>query len=305
MAEQLLLDVVNGPLKGQTFVVPANTDFQVGRLPECSLCISDDLTVSRQHFRIEFHPPACRLVHVSQTAPTSLNDTPVTEARLNEGDEITFGLGNRLKLRFVQRSTRAGQTTMTFEGLVAAKIPSGWNEFHGSSEHPKLDEILTFIESHGNFGAVIDFQRLGGKVPDELGTPVPLFGWLSPDLAAQHSPALFWSDNSPELGNFVEQNWGKDALVCFASDLTDEQALDHWRTAIGAAGNQAGNALTAYFWPSLLEMILSHQSSNSVRFLLSKFKWLLIESAERDCRWKFFCNEDFKSVIQSAGLHSK
>lgn len=302
MAEQLLLDVLAGPLKGQTFAVPANSNFEIGRLPECSLSIPDDLTVSRHHFRIEFHPPDCRLVHISQTAPTNLNDVSVVESKLNDGDEISFGLGNRLKLRFVHRTSRANLATLNFDAPVIKALPSGWDECHGTSESPDIEQILTIVDCHGNFGAVVDFPLLQISPPDTLGEPVPLFGWLTPDLAVKHSPSLFWSANSPQLLEFVEENWGKDAIVCFGSELSNEEILDHWRAAIGAPDNQAGNAMTAYFRPSLLNLILTHQSSPSVRFLISKFKWLLIESTETSSGWKLFCNEEFKKVIQGAGF---
>ncbi|MBM4077540.1 MAG: FHA domain-containing protein, partial [Planctomycetes bacterium] len=77
MSQCLLLEVIQGPLTGETFAVVSNSTLQVGRLPECGISIPQDLTVSRQHFRIEFFPPDCQLIHLSQTGETFVNDIPV------------------------------------------------------------------------------------------------------------------------------------------------------------------------------------------------------------------------------------
>ena len=302
MADQLLLDVLTGVMQGQTFAVPANSIFLVGRLPNCSLSIAEDLTVSRQHFRIEFRPPDCQLIHLSQSGGTLVNESPVSEVELKNGDEITFGTGNRLKVRFVQRTSRAELNTVTFDKVVTATIPSGWDLCHSSGEHPTVGEILKVLDCHGGIYSLIDLRRIGPESAAKLGETRPLFGWLPPELAALHSPVFVSSSNVSGLVEFVEAGWGKDGIVCFGSDLSEEELLAHWQSAIGAKGNEPGESMTAFFWPSLLELILTHQSSTQVKFLVSKLKWLLIESKEPICRWKLYCSEDYKGAITSAGL---
>ena len=103
MSQRLILEVVAGPLKGQTIGVPANGTMLVGRLPECGLSIPQDLTVSRQHFRIDFPSPECLLVHLSQTGETHVNNVSVSSASLQDQDQISFGTDNvlRVHLRMV------------------------------------------------------------------------------------------------------------------------------------------------------------------------------------------------------------
>jgi len=62
----------------------------VGRSREADLCI-DHLSVSREHCRIEPDRDAFRLTDLGATNTTLLNDQPVSQARLHDGDHITVG----------------------------------------------------------------------------------------------------------------------------------------------------------------------------------------------------------------------
>ena len=62
----------------------------VGRWREADLCI-DHLSVSREHCRIEPDRDAFRLTDLGATTTTLLNDQPVSQARLHDGDHITVG----------------------------------------------------------------------------------------------------------------------------------------------------------------------------------------------------------------------
>jgi len=64
--------------------------FTVGRLPDCSLILSDE-NVSRHHAVIQRAPGGWTLTDHGSTNGTTVNGTPINEAQLQSGDHIVFG----------------------------------------------------------------------------------------------------------------------------------------------------------------------------------------------------------------------
>ncbi|MFT4989526.1 MAG: hypothetical protein ACI9BK_002301 [Acidimicrobiales bacterium] len=64
--------------------------FSVGRLPNCSLILSDE-NVSRNHATIQRVPGGWTLTDHGSTNGTTVNGAPVTEVQLQLGDQIVFG----------------------------------------------------------------------------------------------------------------------------------------------------------------------------------------------------------------------
>ena len=64
--------------------------FSVGRLPTCSLILSDE-NVSRNHATIQRVPGGWTLTDHGSTNGTTVNGAPVTEVQLQLGDQIVFG----------------------------------------------------------------------------------------------------------------------------------------------------------------------------------------------------------------------
>ena len=64
--------------------------FTIGRKQENSLCIQDML-VSRQHAVIEYREGKWFLKNLTQNSITELNDAPIDEAEINDGDVIHIG----------------------------------------------------------------------------------------------------------------------------------------------------------------------------------------------------------------------
>ena len=78
--------------------------------------------------------------------------------------------------------------------------------------------------------------------------------------------------------------------------------LAHWRKAIGADGEKPGSSMTVYYWPSLLNMMLTCQSAQQVSPLLSGLSWLFVEALDSPGGWHLYADEKFASVLTSAGL---
>ena len=73
----------------------------IGRAPECDFQIMER-SVSRQHARIWKEPSGYRVKDLDSTNKTLLNDQPIIEAELKDGDHVTIG---SCVLKFMERSS--------------------------------------------------------------------------------------------------------------------------------------------------------------------------------------------------------
>jgi pSer/pThr/pTyr-binding forkhead associated (FHA) protein len=287
MSQRLILEVIDGPFRGETRSISAGRTLMVGRLPECDLSIPQDLTVSRQHFRVEFDPPECRLVHLSQTGETLVNDVSVTSANLFNGDQIAFGTGNSLRVRFEElpvaasavianrTAHKSSATTTKRNRITTSPTSSGLNVY--TSVEPQLDfqRLLELLGQSQKLYAVIDFRRIGQPLPENLTKSQLLFPWLSLGAQATFSPILLSQAASPDLGEILNAGWGRDGIVCCGSSSSEEDLLAHWRKAVGVIGEVP---------------------------ILSGLSWLFFEAPDAPGNWSFYANEQVSSVLTSAGL---
>ncbi len=88
---RVILDVVQGPRKGRSFVVEGHDTFIVGRSRLVHCAMPEDSALSRDHFLIEIQPPRCELRDLGSTNGTFVNDQRVDRARLDSGDRIAAG----------------------------------------------------------------------------------------------------------------------------------------------------------------------------------------------------------------------
>ncbi len=94
------LVVLQGQRLGQRIDIGA-IPLIIGRAPECDFQIMER-SVSRQHARIWQEPGGCRVKDLDSTNKTLLNDQPVIEAELKDGDHLTIG---SCVLKFMERSS--------------------------------------------------------------------------------------------------------------------------------------------------------------------------------------------------------
>jgi diguanylate cyclase (GGDEF)-like protein len=94
------LVVLQGPRLGQR-VELGEAAFVIGRGPDCDLQIVDR-SISRRHAQIWHEPSGYRVKDLDSTNKTHLNDQPIIEAELRDGDHITIGA---CVLKFMERSS--------------------------------------------------------------------------------------------------------------------------------------------------------------------------------------------------------
>ncbi len=88
---RVILDVLEGPLKGRSFVFERHDTFIVGRSRFVHCPMPEDMALSRDHFMIEINPPLCELRDLGSTNGTFVNNNRVDRVRLVSGDVIAAG----------------------------------------------------------------------------------------------------------------------------------------------------------------------------------------------------------------------
>lgn len=88
---RVILDVIQGPRKGRSYVFDGHDTFIVGRSRFVHCSMPEDSALSRDHFLIEINPPRCELRDLGSTNGTFVNEKPVERDRLESGDRISAG----------------------------------------------------------------------------------------------------------------------------------------------------------------------------------------------------------------------
>jgi eukaryotic-like serine/threonine-protein kinase len=123
---RVILDVIQGPLKGRQFVLDRPDSFIVGRSRFVHCPMPEDLALSRDHFMIEVNPPTCELRDLGSTNGTFVNNRRVDRARLASEDLIAAGQSVfRVVLEMSDMISSAegttpspGRTTMSGAGTI-------------------------------------------------------------------------------------------------------------------------------------------------------------------------------------------
>jgi len=88
---RVILDVLEGPQRGRSFVFERHDTFIVGRSRFVHCPMPEDRALSRDHFLIEINPPQCELRDLGSTNGTFVNNERVTRVKLVSGDMIAAG----------------------------------------------------------------------------------------------------------------------------------------------------------------------------------------------------------------------
>src|SRR5207248_9093628 len=87
----VILDVLQGPRKGRSFVFDRHDTFIVGRSRFVHCPMPEDSALSRDHFLIEINPPRCEIRDLGSTNGTYVNERRVERIRLKSGDRVAAG----------------------------------------------------------------------------------------------------------------------------------------------------------------------------------------------------------------------
>src|SRR3954452_25466700 len=88
---RVILEVLQGPRKGRSFMFDRHDTFIVGRSRFVHCSMPEDMALSRDHFMIEINPPQCEMRDLGSTNATFVNNERVDRVRLASGDMIAAG----------------------------------------------------------------------------------------------------------------------------------------------------------------------------------------------------------------------
>ncbi len=88
---RVILEIVEGPLKGRQFILDRHDTFIVGRSRFVHCPMPEDLALSRDHFMIDVNPPQSELRDLGSTNGTFVNNQRVDRVVLKAGDMIAAG----------------------------------------------------------------------------------------------------------------------------------------------------------------------------------------------------------------------
>ena len=88
---RVILEVMQGPRQGRSYVFDRHDTFVVGRSRFVHCAMPEDPALSRDHFMIEINPPRCELRDLGSTNGTYVNEIQVERSKLGTGDRIAAG----------------------------------------------------------------------------------------------------------------------------------------------------------------------------------------------------------------------
>lgn len=104
---RVIIEVAEGPHRGQTFTFEGHDTFLVGRSRRAHFRLPpEDRYFSRVHFLVEVNPPSCRLMDMGSKNGTFVNGKRVSLVDLNDGDTIQGG-HTVLRVRVIEDAPRS------------------------------------------------------------------------------------------------------------------------------------------------------------------------------------------------------
>lgn len=125
---EVVLEVETGTYAGKENLIRPGDTLPVGRTVGAGVMVSDDPTMSRQHFAIECLHGECRIRDMGSSYGTFVNDQKISTDVLKDGDRILAG-STRFKIRIVQttpstNSKSASGPDPIFEKTLADEDPT-------------------------------------------------------------------------------------------------------------------------------------------------------------------------------------
>jgi serine/threonine-protein kinase len=134
---KVVLEVFEGPHQGVRLEFDRPATLAVGRGPTSQLQLTEDAHFSRNHFVLEFDPPACRLRDLGSRNGTFVNEAKVTDCKLRHGDVIS---GGKTRIRITVEAG-ADDETLTFSGVTGV-LPPGRQQSAALPSPPTSPETV-------------------------------------------------------------------------------------------------------------------------------------------------------------------
>lgn len=314
---RVILEVKSGPDAGRKTLLGAGQVLQVGRTQWADFAIGHDGHLSGVHFALQSDGAACYVEDLKSSNGTLLNGNPVAgKMALRDGDVIQAGQtafavhiesdapGESHPRILPTNAGGAASSALTAAPLAtAAAMPagkavrytvetcaSGLTLCRGSVDEIRPGALAALLGRALPAYLIVDFNNLGAPPPEGLRADGYLFDWLDAEIAASVSPVLISHEELATWPAIVEQGWANDAVVCLFSRQDKPSLLAHLRHAIRAKPHRddLGGGILGFCWPSIMAMLLAHNTPELVGQLLRGIDAVLVELPDLSETWQLY-----------------
>jgi len=325
---RVVLEVKSGAAAGRRTLLGVGQTLKVGRTEWADFSVPQDGHMSGVHFALETDGQTCYLSDLGSSNGTFVNDQPISEKTvLHHGDTILAGQtlfiirteGDKPEEAAIGAEAHAAPA-MTAVSTPAPSSPpqgkaayttetcdSGLTLCRGSIEEIQPADLAGLLGRECPLFLIVDFKHLGTDPPEDLERPDYLFDWLSPEAAALVSPIVLSHKETAAWPILVEKGWGEDAVVCLFSNQEKPVLLEHLRRSARAKHHRDDDSggMLGYCWPSVMALLLSHNTASFVEQLLSGIDAVLVELPDLPETWQLYGDHRVPKLLDRVGLVRK
>jgi hypothetical protein len=321
---RVILKVTAGPGAGRKTLLDAGQALQVGRTEWADFAHPHDGRMSALHFVIETDSTSCFVRDLGSTNGTLLNGQPLSDRReVQSGDQIQAGdtvfsvqiegqgLGETRSAEVYALSDVAPTAAVSAAPLPQREASfsvesctSGLTLCRGLIEEIGPAEVAVLLSRLYTAYLIVDFRNMPGPPPEEFMGRDYLFDWLDPEVAEAVSPVVISQDDLLRWPELVSAGWGGDAVICLFSREEKAAMLAHLRDVVRVKPKRPdqGGSILGYCWPSVMSMLLAHNTPGLVKHLLAGIDAVLVELADLPETWQLFGSGQLVEVMRRFGF---
>ncbi len=291
---RVVLEILDGPLKGETLNLDEGQTLTVGRTARSQLMLPHDNFLSGLHFAIELTEAGCVLSDRNSSNGTWVNGERVQEKVLSGGDQISAGQ-TRFKLHFESSTREMGSrestemfpvlaeksdtTMITAVQSVRTSTPMDLTpQQQAYTSSLKLKPAPLFAILNGDIDSRIGALLAGSnELFQPLAEGMSWDGETPPDIYLAYLPAT-----SPLLPRLVKESWGRHWSLFFtcASPLPD--LYRHLRQFLVMQSGEGRWFYFRFYDPRLLQNILPVCSQRELTQFFGPIQTFLMQDARED-----------------------
>ncbi len=256
---QVTVEICSGRQAGRRTTLQAGQAVQVGRLEPAHLAVHDDSRMSNLHFALEYDGETCRLRDLNSRFGTLVNNQPVTEATLHNGDRIFAG-GTAFLIHIGDAEAPAAGTK---HGDPIVSGPSGLPAVEnlvtsGTALHERVLQVLR--QQPEPLFALLDAARdplvLARVLSCQEEYQSLYEGPKGEQLAASAPYLVSLPRQSSFLAGLVREGWGKSWGVYLTCKASFKEVRKHFRHFLLVKTEEGKELYFRFYDPRVLRIFL-------------------------------------------------
>ncbi|MBI4909263.1 MAG: DUF4123 domain-containing protein [Acidobacteria bacterium] len=298
---RVVLEILDGPLVGETLQLEAGQTLTVGRTARSQLMLPHDNFMSGMHFSIELTEEGCVLTDRNSSNGTWINGERVQQRALSSGDQISAGQ-TRFRIHFetATREATSRESTEMFPIMTDADVTSTTitsttvisplmgvrttsaveltPQQQAFTNYLKLKPAPLFVLLNGDIET-----RVGGilKSSTELFQPLAdgmaWDGVPAPDVYLAYLPAT-----STLLPRLVKESWGQHWSLFFTCASPLPELYRHLRQFLVVQSGEGRWFYFRFYDPRLMQTFLPSCSQRELTQFFGPVQSFLLQDLRED-----------------------